>query len=136
LRFADDLVVLIDAYPRHRWLLTAVSRRLREDLTKLQVEVNEEKSRTVYLACGESFGFLSFDFRSVLSLKNVWRSNFAPKLTKRKALLRKLKKIFRRFQSQPIEMVIELINPILSGWVNYFSIGDSSECFQLYQRLC
>jgi RNA-directed DNA polymerase len=128
-RFADDLVVLIDAYPRHRWLLTAVSKRLREEFTQLQVEVNEEKSRTVDLACGESFGFLGFDFRRVLSLKKVWRATYAPKLKKRTALLRKLKKIFRRFQSQPIERVIELINPILRGWVNYFSVGHSSECF-------
>ena len=128
-RFADDLVVLIDAYPRHRWLLTAVSKRLREEFGKLQVEVNEEKSRTVDLACGESFSFLGFDFRSVLSLKKVWRANYAPKLKKRTALLRKLKEIFRRFQSQPIDRVIELINPILRGWVNYFSIGHSSECF-------
>jgi RNA-directed DNA polymerase len=128
-RFADDLVVLIDAYPRHRWLLTAVSKRLREGFGKLQVEVNEEKSRTVDLACGESFSFLGFDFRSVLSLKKVWRANYAPKLKKRAALLRKIKEIFRRFQSQPIDRVIELINPILRGWVNYFSIGHSSECF-------
>ena len=128
-RFADDLVVLIDAYPRHRWLLAAVSKRLREEFGKLQVEVNEEKSRTVDLACGESFGFLGFEFRSVLSLKKVWRANYAPKLKKRTALLRKLKEIFRRFQSQPIDRVIELINPILRGWVNYFSIGHSSECF-------
>lgn len=56
-RFADDLVVLIDAHPRHAWLLSAVSRRLREEFAKLQVEVNEEKSRTVDLDCGESFGF-------------------------------------------------------------------------------
>lgn len=128
-RFADDLVVLIDAYPRHRWLLTAISKRLREEFGKLQVEVNEEKSRTVDLACGESFSFLGFDFRSVLSLKKAWRANYAPKLKKRTALLRKLKEIFRRFQSQPIDRVIELINPILRGWVNYFSIGHSSECF-------
>jgi len=123
------LVVLIDAYPRHRWLLTAVSKQLREEFAKLQVEVNEEKSRTVDLAAGESFGFLGFDFRSVTSLKKVWRANYAPKLKKRTALLRKLKEIFRRFQSQPIERVIELINPILRGWVNYFSVGHSSECF-------
>jgi len=128
-RFADDLVVLIDAYPRNRWLLTAVSKRLREEFIKLQVEVNEEKSRTVDLACGESFGFLGFDFRSVLSLKKVWRANYAPKLKKRPALLRKLKKTLRRFQSQPIERVIELINPMLRGWVNNFSVGHSSECF-------
>lgn len=27
-RFADDLVVLIDAHPRHDWLLKAVNKRL------------------------------------------------------------------------------------------------------------
>jgi hypothetical protein len=25
--------------------------------------------------------------------------------------------------------VIELINPILRGWVNYFAVGPSSRCF-------
>src|SRR5215475_15283514 len=29
-RFADDLVILIDAHPRHDWLIKAVNRRLRE----------------------------------------------------------------------------------------------------------
>jgi RNA-directed DNA polymerase len=44
-RFADDLVVLVDAHPRQQWLRTAVEQRLREELAELQVEVNEEKSR-------------------------------------------------------------------------------------------
>src|SRR3954465_7408689 len=59
-RYADDLVVLIDGHPRHAWLLNAVNRRLREELAKLHVELNEEKSRTVDLTKGESFGFLGF----------------------------------------------------------------------------
>ena len=42
-RFADDLVILIDAYPRHDWLMAAVEKRLREELADLQVEINEEK---------------------------------------------------------------------------------------------
>jgi RNA-directed DNA polymerase len=37
-RFADDLVVLIDAYKRHDWLIGAVTKRLREEFAKLQVE--------------------------------------------------------------------------------------------------
>ncbi|WFU66873.1 reverse transcriptase domain-containing protein [Bradyrhizobium brasilense] len=57
-RFADDLVVLIDAHKRHDWLLGAIDKRLREEFTKLQVEVNDEKSRIVDLERGESFGFL------------------------------------------------------------------------------
>ena len=48
-RFADDLVILIDAHPRHGWLMGAVDKRLREELADLQVEINEEKSRTVNL---------------------------------------------------------------------------------------
>ena len=52
-----------------------------------------------------------------------------PQIKKRTALLRKLKLIFRRFVSQPVEWVIAQINPILRGWVNYFAIGNSSRCF-------
>ncbi|MCI0407538.1 MAG: group II intron reverse transcriptase/maturase [Acidobacteria bacterium] len=128
-RWADDIVVLIDAFPRHDWLLRAVERRLREELAKLHVEINEEKSRIVDLGKGESLGFLGFEFRRVRSLRGVWRAQYTPKPSRRTALLRKLKEIFRRFRSQPVERVVELINPILRGWVNYFAIGHSSRCF-------
>jgi RNA-directed DNA polymerase len=42
-------VVLIDAHRRHDWLVGAVDKRLREEFAKLQVEVNDEKSRMVDL---------------------------------------------------------------------------------------
>jgi RNA-directed DNA polymerase len=77
-RYADDLVILIHADPRHSWLLRAVDKRLREGLAKLHVQINEEKSRTVNLARGESFGFLGFDFRRVRSLAGRWRPQYAP----------------------------------------------------------
>jgi RNA-directed DNA polymerase len=128
-RYADDLVILVDAYPQHDWLLKAVAKRLREELAKLSVEVNEEKSRVVDLAKGESFGFLGFEFRRIRSLRGVWRAQYAPKLKKRTALLQKLKEIFRRYQSEPAGRVVQLINPILRGWVNYFAVGHSSRCF-------
>src|SRR5207237_7997206 len=38
-RFADDLVILVDAHPRHAWLRRAVPVRLRQGLHKLQVGV-------------------------------------------------------------------------------------------------
>jgi len=133
-RYADDLVILIDGHPRHAWLLKAVNRRLREELAKLHVELNEEKSRSVDLAKGESFGFLGFDVRRVRSLRGVWRSHTTPKLKKRTALLRKLKAIFRRYRSQPLGWVVQAINPILRGWVRYFRIGNSSDCFAFVRR--
>ncbi len=128
-RFADDLVILIDAHPRHDWLVKAVNRRLREEVAKLRVEINEEKSRLANLAKGDSFGFLGFEFRRILSRKGVWRPNYTPKLKKRTALLGKLRDMFRRYASQPVGRVIQMINPILRGWVNYFAVGHSSRCF-------
>src|SRR5712675_2083828 len=113
----------------HDWLMGAVEKRLREELAKLQVEINEEKSRNVDLGRGESFGFLGFDFRRVRSRRGVWCAQYTPKLKKRTALLRKLKDVFRRYQSQPLDRVIKLINPMLRGWVAYFAVGNSNECF-------
>jgi RNA-directed DNA polymerase len=132
-RFADDMVVLIDSRPRHAWLLGAVEKRLREELAKLRVEINEEKSRTVALSEGGSFSFLGFEYRRIRSRKGKWRAHYVPKLKKRTALLRKLKGIFRRYVSQPVGRVIEVINPILRGWVHYFAVGDSSRCFSYIQ---
>ena len=128
-RFADDMVILIDSHPRHDWLARAVEQRLRQELAKLKVEINEEKSKIVDLAKGGSFTFLGFEYRRTLGRNRKWRPYYAPKLKKRTALLAKLKEIFRQNISQPMERVIEQINPILRGWVNYFAVGDSSECF-------
>jgi RNA-directed DNA polymerase len=132
-RFADDLVILVDAHPRHDWLVAAVTQRLGEEIGRLRVEINEEKSRIVNLRKGESFGFLGFDFRLVRSLKGAWRPQYTPKLKKRTAILAKLREIFRRNTSQPVGKGIEQINPILRGWVNYFAVGHSSRCFALIE---
>jgi RNA-directed DNA polymerase len=128
-RFADDLVILINSHPRHDWLVKAVEKRLREEMAKLRVEINEEKSRIVDLARGGSFSFLGFDYRRVLSRNKKWRPQYTPKLKKRTALLAKLREVFRHYVSQPVGRVIEIINPILRGWVNYFAVGHSSDCF-------
>jgi RNA-directed DNA polymerase len=128
-RWADDLVVLVDAHPRHDWLVTAVTKRLGEEVAKIQIEINTEKSRLVDGSKGESFDFLGFTFRWICSRQGKWRPHYSPKLRQRTALLRKLKEVFRRFQSQPIRRVIEMINPILRGWVNYFAIGHASRIF-------
>ena len=133
-RFADDLVILVDARPRQQWLREAVERRLREELAKLQVEVNEEKSRKVDLQQDESFGFLGFELCRIRSHRGRWMPLLLPKSKKRTALLRKLKAIFGASQSQPVSGVIEKINPILRGWVQYFAVGHSSRCFSFIRQ--
>jgi RNA-directed DNA polymerase len=132
-RFADDAVVLVDGHPRQEWLRKAVERRLREELAKLRLEVNEEKTRILDLVKGGSFGFLGFEFRRVRTPAGRWMPLRTPQLAKRTALLRKLKEVFRRSRSQPIRGVIEEINPILRGWAHYFAFGHSSRCFAFVQ---
>jgi RNA-directed DNA polymerase len=127
-RFADELVLLVDASPQHDWLLKAVEQRLREALAVLPVTMNEAKSRIVDLATGESVGFLGFEFRRVRSRPGKWRAYYPPLLRKRTALLRKRKAMFRGYQSQPMDRVIYWIPPIVRGWVRYCAVGDASRC--------
>jgi RNA-directed DNA polymerase len=133
-RYADDLVILVNNDRRQDWLVEAVPQRLREELAKLDLRLNEEKSRIVDLSRGESFGFLGFAFRRVRSLRGRWRPQYTPTQKKRTALLQELKEVFRRFRSQRVEALIAEINPKLRGWVNYYRIGHASRCFAIVRR--
>jgi RNA-directed DNA polymerase len=104
--------------------------RLREEFSRLGVEINEEKSRVVDLAKGESFGFLGFQIRLGRTNAGKPMPLRIPQTKKRTALLQELKKVFRSSRSQPVQRVIETINPILQGWVNYFAKGNASRCFR------
>jgi len=128
-RYADDLVILVNGQWRNGWLLRVVDRRLREELAKLDLRLNEAKSRVVDLTKGEAFGFLGFTFRRLRSLRGRWWVQKTPAMRQRTALLRKLGEVFRRWRSQPVRPVIEVINPILRGWVNYFRVGNAARCF-------
>jgi RNA-directed DNA polymerase len=123
------LVILVNGQWRDGWLLRAVDRRLREELAKLDLRLNEAKSRVVDLTQGEAFGFLGFTFRRRRSLRGRWWVQKTPAIQQRTALLRKLKDVFRRWRSQPVGQVIAVINPILRGWVNYFRVGNAARCF-------
>jgi len=126
-RFADDLVICVNDY--YKWLTSAAYRRLIQELAKLKVKVNKDKTKIVDLTQGDTFSFLGFVYRRVKTHRGKWAVVIIPKMKARTALLGKLKEVFARFISQPVSRVIYLINPILRGWVNYFRIGHSSKCF-------
>lgn len=86
------------------------------------------------LAKGGAFGSLGFTFKRVRSRKGKWRPLTIPQIEKGAALIRKLKEVFRKLKSQPVQWVINRINPILRGWVHYFAIGSSSQCFQYIKQ--
>jgi hypothetical protein len=79
-RFADALVILIDAHVRHDRLLQAVEKPLREEIAALRVGINEEKSRIVDRSRDESFGllgsiFATFVVDGVSGVRNSCRSS-------------------------------------------------------------
>ena len=128
-RFADDLVVLVDGFRKWEWLLKAAHKRLVEEFEKLDVQMNQEKTRIVDLSRDETFSFLGFDYRRVRTRRGAWGVRVTPRMKARTTLLQKLKDVFRRHQSQPVDRVVYLIDPILRGWANYFRVGNSSKCF-------
>lgn len=128
-RWADDLVILIDGHQKWERPAKTVYKRLQEELAKLKVEVNKEKTRVINLKEGEMFSFLGFGFRQNITRQGKWNVKITPKMKARTNLLQNLKKIFRCYKSQPIGKVIHIINSILRGWINYFRIGNSGRNF-------
>jgi RNA-directed DNA polymerase len=125
---STHLVLLVDAVPQQAWRLRAVENRRRAELANLGGEIHEETSRLGELAKGESVGFLGCDFRRLRARRGVWRPHDTPKLQKRTAVVPKLKEVFRRGPSHPVERRVKGIPPILRGWVNHFRRGYSGRC--------
>ena len=130
-RWADDAVILVDGNKRHAKLQKAIEKRLREEIAKLDLTINEEKSSITDLTnLDNSFQFLGFEFRRRITSNGKKGALRIPKQKARINLQRKLKAIFRAKKGRPIKEIVEEINPILRGWVNYFRIGNSSKCFK------
>jgi RNA-directed DNA polymerase len=99
-RYADDVVVLIDGYSRWQPHVTEIKKRLEAELRKVEVELNEEKTRVVDLGKAGSFGFLGFDLREA---KNRMGKRFimrTPMKKKRVEVLRRVGEILRLYRHQ------------------------------------
>ncbi len=129
-RWADDLIILIRSGSGWDWFERRVTQRLRKELDKIHVTLNEQKTRIIDFKKGETVTFLGFDFRRFKTRRGKWSLMRYPCSKARKSLLQKLKEVFKRFVSQPVDRVIYLINPILRGWANYFRTGNATHCFK------
>ena len=127
-RYADDLVVLVYSDPRAAHWVPKVDRRLREEFKKLDLEINEKKTRAVNFEAGEPFDFLGYTFRWVIQRKDPGKKMVLcrPQKRKRTRFLRELRHTLRRRLHVPVEEVVQqVVNPRVRGWVNYFRWGNS-----------
>jgi RNA-directed DNA polymerase len=132
-RFADDLVVLVSSHPQARHWAAKVERRLREELGRLDLAVNEEKTRIVAFDQGKPFDFLGYTFRWVDHKEHPGKKMVLcqPQKKKQVQFLRDLKATLRRRLHVPVEQVVrEVVNPRVRGWVNYFRWGNASKALK------
>jgi RNA-directed DNA polymerase len=129
-RYADDMVVLVDGYPQWKPHVGVIKRRLEEELKKIDVEINEEKTRVVDFGSGGSFGFLGFDLREG---RNRFGKRFVlrtPMKKKQSDLVRRVGRILKFSRHRKLKEVLEQIRPVIVGWVNYFRVGNARRAFE------
>jgi RNA-directed DNA polymerase len=135
-RFADDLVVLVSSHPRAAYWAAVVERRLREELEKLDLTVNEDKTHVVNFGDGEPFDFLGYTFRWVDQRNTPGKKMVLarPQKKKRTRFLRAVGEVLRKCLHVPVvEVVRRILNPRVRGWVNYFRWGNASRDLSFVQ---
>jgi group II intron reverse transcriptase/maturase len=138
-RYADDLVVLCRteaaAQAAYRWVVAT--------LKGLKLENHPDKTRVVDVKDGrQGFDFLGFHFRRTPMVRKPQRlaTKTWPSRRAKKALRAKIKAVTapRAKLSQPVEEIVNELNPILRGWSAYFRrFGNGGHLAQIdrYVRL-
>ena len=106
-----------------------VQRRLEEELDKLQVQMKQEKTRGVKLKEGSCFSFLGFEIRLNRNREGESYVSKTPRMKKRKENGRKVKAVLKAHHDKALKEVIQAVNAVVRGWVNYFRIGNSNDTF-------
>lgn len=121
IRYADDFILMAKKIPAH------CIDYLHSMLDRMGLEVNEDKTRLVNVEY-EPFDFLGFTFRydRDLFVKNKKYLNIIPRKKSAQAVRAKIKEyLSRNGHKNPIALTKGL-NPILIGWMNYYSIPKVS----------
>jgi RNA-directed DNA polymerase len=134
-RYADDAVVLC----RTRADAEEALRRLGVIMDRLSLKLHPEKTRIVELGLGkQGFVFLGCYLRIVLShfkrREYLFRWPSPRAMNRVRARIRELTDRRRWAGLKDIKQVVEVLNPVLRGWGNYFRTGNASLKFQEVDR--
>jgi group II intron reverse transcriptase/maturase len=134
-RYADDAVVLCRSKAEAEESL----RRLGHIMVRLSLKLHPDKTRIVELGLGkQGFVFLGCHLRSVLShfkrREYLFRWPSSRAMNRIRGGVRELTDRRRWAGLQDIRRVVEVLNPCLRGWGNYFRTGNASWKFQQVDR--
>ena len=112
-RYADDCTIYVRSLKAGKRVMDSVSQFIEK---RLKLKVNREKSAVDYPGKRKFLGF------SFYRKNGIHRIGVHSKPKKR--LRKKLKFITSRSNGWSIEVKIEKLNQVITGWVNYYSIAD------------
>lgn len=120
-RYADDMVILAQKNLEKGITL------LDSYVDKLGLRLNKEKTRRLDLPTDKKVKFLGFQFHRVTNRKTQKRLILvspSPKSLKR--CREKVKTLINHSNPMAVREQIERLNKYLSGWTNYFRLGNSA----------
>lgn len=106
-RYCDDLVILCRSQGEAQTALECLQKWMNEQ----GLELNAEKTRIVDAAAEGGFDFLGYHFE---------RGYRWPRKKSLKKLKDKIRDNTQRCHGESLEAIIQTINPILCGWMEYF----------------
>lgn len=144
-RYADDIIVHAESREEAEQLLEEIRGRL----AACKLELNEEKTKTVYCKDGRrkgdhahtSFDFLGYTFRARRASKSKGEvfTGFLPAMSKKAA--NRIRKTIRswklptRWCPKSLEEIAVFVNPKVRGWLNYYGSYYVSECKSVLKYL-
>ena len=118
-RYADDCNIYVGSKKAGESVMISITRFLEK---RLKLKVNAKKSAVDRPSKRKFLGY-SMTFNKQPRLKAAIESV--------KRLKGKLKEIFRKGRGRNIErLILEDLNPLLKGWVNYFSLSEVKRIFE------
>jgi len=143
-RYADDVICHCKSKSQAEWLLDAISKRLAE----CKLELNHTKTKIVY--CKDNrrkgeypsvkFDFLGYSYqpRRVMGPKGNLFLGYTPAVSNKAA--KAMRDVMRSWKIQlhsdkSLEDLSRIFNPIIRGWVNYYSRYQRSKLQEAFNPL-
>jgi len=113
-RYADDFVILA------RYIGDPILKAVEETIAGLGLKINQEKTHIVELWKGETLNFLGYAMNTAGKSGKVALRPSAKAQKKLKERLREV--ISRQRLYKGIDGIVKELNPLLTGWKNYFKL--------------
>ncbi len=130
-RFADDGIIHCRSHGEAKCTMVSLAKRLRQ----CKLEIHPDKTNVIYCKDGKrpkeypdtKFTFLGYEFRARLCKASGGRFfvGFTPAASReaKKKLMDKIRKMKLPVRTESsLQQLKEILNPIMRGWINYFSV--------------